>query len=175
MNTRELTALIIMIGLSGCAAREPRAGGYAVSGATSSERSASLDFAEAALVSLGYTIARRDTVEEVLVTEPVAIERSGERSVRADNPLRKIAEVRLAGPPSNPRINVKVVVQEQSAETYRLLAFERGGDDLPGHQTAIDRDAATTATQNAVWRTIRRDTVSEHAIVERITEHRPAP
>jgi hypothetical protein len=176
MTTRIAATLLLLsfIPSVGCATRDARPGNFAVRDAPSENRDATLDAAEAALVGLGYTIARRDSLDGIIATEPMPIERDGERSVRADNPLRKIAEIRVTGTPSAPKVHCKVVVQEQTAETYRLLAFERGGDDLPGHQTAIDRDAGTTASQNTVWRTVRRDLVSERAILDRMTQPKPA-
>jgi hypothetical protein len=52
-----------------------------------------------------------------------------------------------------------------------MYAADRSGSDLPGQQTAIDRDAATTAEQNTVWRTLRRDTAAERQILDAILEH----
>ncbi len=165
---RSLKMFIFLLAGVGCASRDTQPMNYAVRGAPSADRGTSLDAAEAALISLGYTIAKRDTAGGLIVTEPIAIERTGERSLRADNPLRKIAEVRVAGSGDGLKVHCKVVIQEQLTESYRLLAFERGGDDLPGHQTAIDRDAATTAEQNTVWRTVRRDKVAEREILDQI-------
>ena len=161
--------LIILLAGVGCASRDAGPVNYAVRGAPSADRGASLDAAEAVLISLGFSIAKRDTAGGLIVTEPIAIERTGERSLRADNPLRKIAEVRVAGSSDGLKVHCKVVIQEQSTESFRLLAFERGGDDLPGHQTAIDRDAATTAEQNTVWRMVRRDKTSEREILDRLS------
>lgn len=42
--------------------------------------------------------------------------------------------------------------------------------DSPGHETPIDRDAATTARQNTVWTRVRRDTKLERAILEELRE-----
>jgi hypothetical protein len=166
---RYLVSVTLVSVAAGCASRDARPVNYAVREAPSADRGVSLDAAEAALISLGYTIARRDTAGGILVTQPVAIEGAGERTVRADNPFRKIAEVRLTGSDVAAKIQCKVIVQEQATENYRLLAFERGGDDLPGHHTAIDRDAATTAEQNTVWRTVRRDKAAEREILDRLT------
>lgn len=167
---------VLSAGMFGCASeRSARPSNYAVRSAPTAERNSSLDAAEAALVDLGYTISRRDSAGAVLITEPIAIERTGERSLRADNPLRKIAEVRFTGTGSALRVNCKVLIQEQSADSYRLMASERASDDLPGHQTAIDRDAATTAAQNTVWRTIRRDMISEREILDRMAGPTKAP
>ncbi len=171
-----IVVFLLSVGLVGCASeRSAWPSNYAVRSAPTEERNTSLDAAEAALVDLGYTISRRDSTGAVLITEPIAIERTGERSLRADNPLRKIAEVRLTGTGSALKVNCKVLIQEQSADSYRLMPSERASDDLPGHQTAIDRDAATTPAQNTVWRTIRRDMISEREILDRMAESIKAP
>ncbi len=172
---RTLTILVCLLASFGCASRDAGPVNYTVRGAPSADRGASLDAAEAALMGLGYSIARRDTAGGLIVTEPIAIERTGERSLRADNPLRKIAEVRVTGSGDGLRVHCKVDIQEQATESYRFLAFERGGDDLPGHQTAIDRDAATTAEQNTVWRIVRRDKTAEREILDRLTGQTKAP
>jgi hypothetical protein len=166
---RHFTSFVLILASVGCAGRDSRPINYAVREAPSADRSASLDAAEATLVSLGYTVARRDTAGGVLITQPIAIEGAAGHTVRADNPVRRIAEVRLTDSDTGPKIHCKVIVQEQATESYRTLAFERGGDDLPGHQTAIDRDAGTTAEQNTAWRTLRRDKAAEREILDRLT------
>lgn len=169
MKLRLVIAPLMLLAGWGCVSRDAQPAHYTVRTAPSADRGASLDAAEATLVGLGYTIAKRDTAGGIIVSQPIAIEGPVERSMRADNPLRKVAEVRVIGSGESLKWHCKVVVEEQSAESYRLLAFERGGDDLPGHQTAIDRDAATTAEQNSVWRTIRRDRSAEREILDRLS------
>jgi hypothetical protein len=51
-----------------------------------------------------------------------------------------------------------------------MFASDRSGSDTPGDYTAINRDAATTAEQNSVWRTLRRDRAAERNIIAEITE-----
>lgn len=167
MRIALLLLLTCVCGL-GCASRDMPPMDFSVRMLSDAERGQTIDRAEAVLKSLGYSIARRDTARGVVVSEPIALEAAGERSVRADNAKRKIAEVRFAETADSKSVYCKVIIQEQSYENYRLLAYERGGDDLPGHQTAIDRDAATTAEQNTVWRTIRRDRVAERQILDHI-------
>jgi len=174
MKRNSLMTVFLLIGV-GCANREAQTVDFAVRSAPTAERSALLDTAETVLVSLGYEITRRDTAGGVVVSEPMAIDRSGRRTVRADNPLRKIAEVRLAGEANQLKIHCKVVIQEQATESFRLQASERSGDDVPGHNTAIDRDAATTAEQNSVWRTVRRDKSAEREILDQITQPAVTP
>jgi len=159
----------------GCANREAQTVNYAVRSAPSGERSALLDTAETVLVSLGYEIARRDTAGGVVVSEPMGIDRSGKRTVRADNPLRKVAEVRLAGGANQLKVHCKVLIQEQATDSFSFQMSDRSGDDVPGHHTAIDRDAATTAEQNSVWRTVRRDKTAEREILDQITEPADTP
>ena len=92
--------------------------------------------------------------------------------------LRRVAEIRIQETPEGLKVFAKVLVQEQATRAYQMLAQESAGGDDPG-QTAIDRDAATTADQNAVWRTLRRDKAAEHdllsAVLERTGGDQPKP
>lgn len=170
-----MPCLVSAVFVAGCSNKEAPTGNYSFRPAPSANRAATLDAAEAALVALGYTIAKRDVQAGVITTEPVREKREVERSIRADSPLRKIVEVRVSGPASSPKVQCKVLIQEQSNETFQLFSVEQGGDDVPGHRTAIDRDAATTAEQNTVWRTVRRDKSAEREILNQITNAEPEP
>jgi hypothetical protein len=68
----------------------------------------------------------------------------------------------------------KVVVQEQTTETHRMFAQDSTLSDVP-HDTAIDRDAATTTQQNTVWRTVQRDKAAERRILEAVLERAGEP
>lgn len=173
--TRTIVPLVLLVALTACSRRETQTFNYTVRPAPSANRNATLDTAEAVLVSMGYAIAKRDDQRGILTTEPIRAEREIERSIRADNPHRKFVEVRVTGPETEPKVQCKVVVQEQSDESFRMFVVDQRGDDVPGHNTAIDRDAATTAEQNAVWRTVLRDKSAEREILNRILETDAAP
>lgn len=168
--TRYLIAIVVLLALAACSRRETQTFNYSVRPAPSPDRSATLDAAEAVLIDLGYAIARRDNQRGTITTEPIRAERELERSIRADNPHRKYVEVRVTGPETDPKVQCKVVVQEQTDESFRMFIVDQRGDDVPGHNTAIDRDAATTAEQNAVWRTVLRDKAAEREILNRILQ-----
>ena len=164
---RSAWVMLVLIAV-GCASREPRPVNFAVAPAPPGDKNAVMNAVETALSREGYAIAKRDNAGGVIVTYPISLDRDGQRTWREDNPIRKVAEVRVAGSGESLKVHCKVVIQEQAAESYRLLAYERGGDDVPGHHTAIDRDAATTAEQNAVWKTVRRDRPSERQILSHL-------
>lgn len=137
------------------------------------DRSIVLDAAEAALVERGYSIAKRDATEGVITTESIEND-PRDRGARSGVGLssaaktRRFVEVRVVGPADQSKVYCKVLVQEQTTRAYGMYASDRAGSDLPGQQTAIDRDAATTAEQNTTWRTLRRDTAAERQILEAI-------
>lgn len=78
-----------------------------------------------------------------------------------------MVQVRVEDAETGVRIFCKVTVQTQSTQSYRLLSGERSGDDR-AETTPIDRDAATTAEQNSVWQTVRRDKPTEHLVLAAI-------
>ena len=175
MKLRPLAFTILLTTGLGCASRDARPGDYAVRTVPTAEEGDLLAGAESALVGLNYSIAKRDAARGIITTNPVPVARDSEHSIRVENPLRKLAEVRIVGSGDTVKVHCKVIIQEQATENYRLLVHERGGDDVPGHHTAIDRDAATTPEQNSVWRTIRRDRSAEREILDRITADAEAP
>lgn len=130
------------------------------------------DIARDVLVEQGYRIARADPAEGMLQTEPVpassreALRRGG---IRFSSPRRRqrVALVRLAHAADSINVHCKVTVREQITAAHRLLQQSLVASDLPS-ETPIDREGATTAEQNTVWRTIRRDKPAEQAILEAI-------
>ncbi len=161
--------------LAACESPEPTSLNYGVRQIRLSDRSVSLEVVEAALVERGYAIARRDPIEGVIVTESIENDpqdRRGRSGVGLSSAprTRRFAEVRLAGAGEESRVYCKVLVQEQSTRVYGMYSSDRAGSDLPGSQTAIDRDAATTVEQNTVWRTLRRDTAEERKVLDAIVE-----
>ena len=160
--------------LTSCATPAPTPMDYTVRHVQQRERSAALDDAEAALIDLGYQIERRDPAEAVITTQPVeaqaGLDSTRSASLSSRGRTRRIVEVRVASEGSAAKIFCKVLIQEQSAQAYRMFAADRGGSDTPGDYTAINRDAATTTGQNMVWRTLRRDKSVERVILDAITE-----
>ncbi|MDO8630820.1 MAG: hypothetical protein Q7R41_10035 [Phycisphaerales bacterium] len=164
-----------LLALTACESPEPTPLDYGVRQVRQADRSVVLDAAEAALVERGYSIAKRDPAEGVITTESIENDprdRGSRSGVGLSSAVktRRFVEVRVAGPGDSTKVYCKVLVQEQAAQAYSMYAADRSGSDLPGQQTAIDRDAATTAEQNTVWRTLRRDTAAERQILGAILE-----
>ena len=164
-----------MISFVACESPEPTLQNYGVRQIRPSEPSMVLDVAEAALVERGYTIARRDPVEGVITTESIENDPRdrGSRSgvgLSSAAKTRRFVEVRVARSDGAAKLYCKVLVQEQATRAYGMYSSDRAGSDLPGSETAIDRDAATTVEQNTIWRTLRRDTASERQILDAIFE-----
>ncbi len=130
------------------------------------------DAAELALIDAGYQIERRDFAEGVLSTRPIAVDRRGEPTpgvrISSRNRLRRVAEVRIRQTGKQVEAGCTVLVQEQTTNMHRLFAGQQSANDT-FNDTPIDRDAATTSSQNTVWRTIRRDRVAERAILAGIS------
>ena len=82
--------------------------------------------------------------------------------------MRRIVEVRVADSGGAGKVFCRVLIQEQTTQAYRMFASDRSGSDAPGEYTPINRDAATTAEQNTVWRTVRRDKSAERQILDAI-------
>jgi len=138
------------------------------------ERGAALDDAEAALIDLGYQIERRDPAEGVITTQPVeaqaGLDSTRPASLSSRPKARRIVEVRVQNDGGATKFFCKVLIQEQTSQAHRMFASDRSGSDTPGDSTAINRDAATTAEQNSVWRTLRRDKSAERNILNAITK-----
>ena len=131
-----------------------------------------MDAAEQAMIELGYQIDRRDTVIGVLTSHPVELtgadaERGGRR-LGTENNQRSVAEVRVSRAGDSVNVFCKVVIEEQTTQTYRFFQQQYGDDHAD--ETAIDRDAGTTAKQNSVWSTVRRDRAAERAILAAVSE-----
>lgn len=68
---------------------------------------------------------------------------------------------------------VRLRVDVERRDTERQTAFQPRGyriSDLPGQESPIDRDTATSAEQTAVWTPLRRDSQLERAILTELQE-----
>lgn len=147
---------------------------YSVCQAQHQNRALALDAAEAALIDLGYAIERRDLAEGVITTQPTeahgGLDSTHSSRLSSQGKTRRIVEVRVQEDDGVTKLFCKVIIQEQSTEEHRMFASDRSSSDSPGDNTAINRDAATTAAQNTVWRTLRRDKTAEREVLAVITE-----
>lgn len=156
---------------SACAAPAPSPLTYTVRQSTVDDGAALLGFAEAVLVSEGFEIDEVDAANGSISSKPLAVS-SGDatgsgRSIGSHGGARRVATVKVTRVGDATSVYCKVTVEEQATEAHRFLFQDEHGSDLPT-DTAIERDAATTAEQNTVWRTVRRDTAAERRIVEAV-------
>lgn len=144
---------------------------YGVRQLPSVERRTVFDIAERTLEEFGYTVEERNPTAGTLTTQPVML-RDGEDRAKTSGRLssagrlRKVAEIRVANGADGVTVYCHVSVQQQVTQAQRLFAQSYGADTPK--DTPIDRDAATTAAQNSVWQTIRRDRAAENAILTAI-------
>jgi len=156
---------------SACAAPAPSPLTFTVRQSPTDDWAALLDIAQAALTSEGFEIDQVDSSTGLVSTKPLpgsASEAAGRgQQISSRGGLRRVATVRLTRVGEATNVYCKVVVEEQTTEAHRFLFQDERGSDLPT-ETAIERDAATTAEQNTVWRMVRRDTAAERRIVDDI-------
>jgi hypothetical protein len=85
--------------------------------------------------------------------------------------MRHMASFRVSKTDAGSIARIRIDVQRQ--DTVRQAVVQPRGyrlSDAPGHQTAIDRDAATTAKQNTVWNFVRRDQKLELSLLHELQE-----
>lgn len=166
-----IPAFVVVLA-SGCATTAATPVNYSIRPVTERNVELVLDAAEAALVENGFAIAQRNAKERTITTVPVeeTID-PGDTTLRSRlrSRTRKVADIRVEQVSGETRVFCKVAVQQQTTETYRLMASDKASSDLP-HDTPIDRGAYSTPEQNTVWDTIRRDGAAERAILASITK-----
>ncbi|UCE59228.1 MAG: hypothetical protein JSU63_17510 [Phycisphaerales bacterium] len=158
----------------GCASPQPSAVSFGVAHLQGASLQAVFEAAELALADLGYQIEQRDEEADVLTEKPITAVQADQGSGRPTRlstagETRRIAELKLRQANSGVSVYCRVVVQEQTTQAHRLHAQSSSADDVPT-ETAIERDAATTARQNTVWRTIRPHKPAQRQILSLITE-----
>lgn len=91
---------------------------------------------------------------------------------RGRSVMRRAAHFQVGQRGGTTVARLRVDVERQ--DTERRAAVPPAGSrlsDLPGQDTPIDRDAATTAEQNTVWTFVRRDTRLASALLEELQDH----
>jgi hypothetical protein len=172
-----IVVCLVSVLLPGCASREPAPVQFSVR-RTAAPRDALLDSAEVVLIEMGYKIAKRDDAAGVIVTQPVQSRaggvKAGDGVISSTSPARRVIEVRVESGPDGSRVSCKAALQEQvSQAAAQVLQSARAGDEGIG-QTAIERDAATTAEQNTYWRTVSRDRSLERAVLDAVEKRNAA-
>lgn len=155
----------------GCAAPGAALRDYSVRPLPAGQTDAAFGAAEGVLLELGYEIRERDPAAGRLETVPIESTEatmSEGASLRTAR-LRRVVQVRVMRDGEQARIYCNVSVQQLRTEAHRWLAFDRSSSDTPG-QTPIEREAATTTEQNAVWETVDRDRAVERAILSAVLD-----
>jgi hypothetical protein len=162
----------LVVALVGCAAPGPTALTHSVRSVRPDERATLWTSAQAALMAEGFTLDRVDQNDGIITARPMEVSAHqeiarGPARLGRQNPIRRVAEVRLSPTADGLGVYCRVSIQEQATEAYRLLAAGAAGSDVPD-QTAIERGAGATPEQDSVWQTVRRDKMAEQRILEAI-------
>ncbi|MCK4340945.1 MAG: hypothetical protein KAY37_04400 [Phycisphaerae bacterium] len=174
MRLRIILTLPVLAGLAGCG------GGGAVSGQQQRViKDATPDqvLAEAAVIlKREFGRVRVDPVARTIITAPVEYTTDRESGTARDlyrgrSTMRHKATFSVGRKSGAPVARLRIDVERR--DTVRQQVMQPRGhrlSDAPGHETPIDRDAATTEQQNTVWTRVRRDTRLERAILEELRE-----
>ena len=174
--TRTVSASMVGLAMTACvgSCAAPRTsqlpfGSMRIPGAT---HLATFGSAQQVLMAMGYRLDRADTESGVITTEPTDAKLDtrtiGDRStVSSLRRGRRVVEVRIVEGPSGSNVHCRVAIQMLTTEAHRMFRHEAAGADIP-HETAIDLEAAATAQQTAVWKTVRRDKPTERQILDTI-------
>jgi hypothetical protein len=82
---------------------------------------------------------------------------------------RRVAEIQVRRGSGGVDLLCRVILQRYDTTAVRAHQLERMSDDQPG-ATPAERDAGTTAEQNAVWADVERDRDAERQILASIRE-----
>ncbi|MGD2108591.1 MAG: hypothetical protein PVI86_04280 [Phycisphaerae bacterium] len=170
LSAVSLALSAIALTLGGCASTGASPLSYGLRRIEGGDRAAVFEVAETVLVDLGFRIDRVDGSAGLISTHPAWESQRSDGSmprISSRDRLRRVVEVRVEDRAETVNVYCKVLIQEQVTGAHRMFAYERSGTDLPG-ETPIEREAATTEEQNAVWQTIRRDKGAERRILEAI-------
>lgn len=165
-----LAALALPLG-NGCVSSAPSPLTFTVRQIAIDDRVTLMDVAQAVLVDEGFEIDQVDAAGLVVTTQPQPVSiRDGQTQrfrLSSRGRRRRIVMVRFAHEATGTKIYCRVAVEEQTTQTHRFMFDDDRGSDVP-RETAIDRDAATTAAQNTVWQLVDRDETTERRIVAAI-------
>jgi hypothetical protein len=95
--------------------------------------------------------------------------------LRARDSLRRIATFSVSKRADGAVARLRIDIERKDTEHQQVRQYQGSRlSDTPSH-TAIDRDAATTQTQNTVWTPIRRDRALERALLDELQERIAPP
>ncbi len=161
----------MLLGLAGCSSPGPSAQAYNLRQFPAVPRDTLFARAEQALLELGYQPDKVDEAKGLLTSVPVIGDGRGEPTrggiALGSTTVRTMAEIRIVPSGGGCSVYCRVVIQQLTTAAHAMFMQDRGASDVPS-DTPIDREGATTAEQNEVWTTIRRDRAKERAILEAI-------
>lgn len=168
--------MVVSLGVGGCVQPGAPPLQFSIGQVHGVDRDKVFERAESALVNVGYRIDKRDPVDGILITEPIRMVGDGvvprrRASISRPAVLREVAEVRVTQAAEGVKVRCRIVMQELATEAYRMFMSQRAVSDSPG-ATPIELEAATTAEQNTVWRTVHHDKRKERRVLSAILADR---
>ena len=164
---------LVGLWVAGCASPAPSKLNYGMMRIESASRAEVMPAAEQA-VREHFRIATTDRAAGLIEAQPREGSEAG-RTRRAGDVLgaqrrvRRVAEVRVMDADEGVNVFCKVLIQQYESDERRLFVREHALSDAPTETPAAD-EAATSAEQNATWRTCGRDKVLERQILQAIEE-----
>jgi hypothetical protein len=117
-----------------------------------------------------------DRVNQSIISAPQEFTTTRESGTARDlyrgrSTMRRTAHFTVSSGETGAVAHLRIDLERQDTvrqQVMRPRAYRLG--DAPGHETPIDRDAATTHRQNTVWTHVRRDTNLERALLDELRE-----
>ena len=148
---------------SGCATRTPGMTGIMGDGGQDAAFAAAT-----AVMAKHYSIALADPDTGVITSRPKSVNIGGERLL-GGSPAREVATITLRRQKNQVMATVAVDVQREGAAADRRLggAYSDSYSSVP-HDTPAEHEAATTAEQNDMWRTVDRNKAAERKMLDEL-------
>jgi len=173
MLIRTISLTVLVAVLAGCEAPAPTARNFSHVRLSSTSRTKAFEAARQAM-SERFRLEEVDPARGVIVSVPEEMDELGTSGqvgdvVGARRRVRKVARTQVNGADTWAELWCKVTVERYETAERNMFLNDQNGSDLPTG-TAAERGGATTAEQDAVWRTARRDKVTEHALLRSACE-----
>ena len=170
---RTLSLTVVVAVLAGCEAPAPTTRNFSHMRLNSTSRVDAFVAARQAM-SERFRLAEIDPVRGLITSVPEETEEVGTAGqvgdvVGARRRVRKVARTHVSGSDTWAELWCKVTVERYETAERNMFISDQSGSDLPT-ETAAERGGATTAEQDAVWRTTHRDKVAERNILRAVRE-----